>query len=119
MTITINTKAYEQDVAASPNQMPYTGPGNTLSIKDRLDLYRTPPKASAAYSGVGRSRVKLTRTLALTGALTSTGDAIGDINLSFPVGASATDIDTFVTDLAAAISQAWAKSLAKNLDITH
>ncbi|DAD51969.1 coat protein [ssRNA phage Gerhypos.4_5] len=119
MTITINTKVYDQDVAASPNQMPYTGPGNTLSVKDRMDLYRTPPKASPTYSGVGRSRIKLTRTLALTGALTSTGDAIGDINLSFPVGASSADVDTFMTDLSAAAAAAWAKLLAKNLDITH
>lgn len=119
MAITVNTKVYDQDVAASPNQMPYTGPANTLSVKDRLDLYRTQPKGTTTFSGTGRSRLKLVRTLTLTGAKTPNGDALVDVNFSIPVGASATDIDTLVTDAAGLLALAFAKLLAKNLDITH
>lgn len=118
MAIVVNTKTYNADVAVSPNQVPYVGPANTLSSKDRFDLYRTQPKATATFSGVGRSRIKLVRTLTLTGAKTASGDAIGSGDFAFPVGASATDIDTFMTDFSAAVSAAWAKELAKNLDIT-
>lgn len=119
MSITVNTKVYDADVAVSSNQVPYNGPANTLSVKDRLDLYRTAPKGTATYSGTGRSRIKLVRTLPLTGAKTSSSDAIADVNFSIPVGASAADIDTLVTDTAALVALAFAKLLAKNLDITH
>lgn len=119
MAITVNTKVYESDVAVSPNQVPYVGPANTLSIKDRLDLYRTNPKATNTFSGVGRSRLKLVRTLPLTGAKTPSSDAIADVNISIPVGASSTDIDTLITDVAGLLALAFAKALAKNLDITH
>lgn len=119
MAITVNTKVYDADVAVSPNQVPYVGPANSLSVKDRLDLYRTLPKSTSTFSGVGRSRIKLVRTLPLTGAKTPSSDAIFDVNVSVPVGASDADIDTLMTDGAALLAHAFAKALAKNLDITH
>lgn len=118
MTITVNTKAFNADVASSPNSMPYTGPANTLSVTDRIDLYRTPPKASKVFSGVGRSRAKLSRTLTLTGALTTTGLATLDININIPVGAASADVDSLLSDAAAFLGLQSAKDLAKLLDIT-
>lgn len=119
MTIVINTKTYTADAASSPNSVPYIGPANTLSVKDKIDLYRTSPKSSSVFSGNGRSRAKMSRTLTLTGAKTTSGDAIIDTSISIPVGASATDVDTLITDHAAGLAQAWAKTLAKNLNITY
>lgn len=113
MTITVNTKAYAKDLASSPNSVPFLGPLHDFDTKDRFDLYRTPPKASAVFSGVSRSRVKLSRTHALTGALTTTGDSIVDINVSVAVGTSAADIDALYADAAAALAQSWASDLAK------
>jgi len=118
MAITVNTKVYNADAASSGNSIPYVGPASTLSVKDRIDLYRTFPKGNAVYSGNGRSRVKMTRTLPLTAAKTTSSDAIVDIHVSIPVGAAAADVDTLITDSAAALAQAWAKLLAKNLTIT-
>lgn len=119
MSLTFNTKTYAADAAVSANQIPYTGPASSLAVKDRLDLYRTDPKGNATFSGVGRSRAKLTRTLNLTGAKSATGDAIIDVNVSFPVGSSTTDQDAMVDDVAALMATANFKLLAKNLDITH
>lgn len=118
MAIVVNTKTYDADLAVNPNQLPYLGPNNSLSTKDRVDLYRTLPKSTATFSGVGRSRVKLVRTLTLTGAKTSSSDAIGSADFSFPVGAADADIETFMTDFGALVSAAWTKNLAKKLDIT-
>lgn len=119
MSLTISTKTYEADAAVSANQIPYKGPANTLAVKDRLDLYRTNPKETAAFSGVGRSRTKFVRTLTLTGAKTASGDAIGDINVSIPVGASDASIDALADDIASFTASAAFKLLLKKLDITH
>lgn len=117
MTIVINTKTYTADAATSANSIPYIGPAATLAIKDRLDVSRVPPKANSVYSGNARGRAKLTRTLTLTGAKTTSADALIDTNMSIPVGASASDVDTLITDHAAGLAQAWAKNLAKNQTI--
>lgn len=119
MSIVLNTKPYEADIAISPNQVPFKGPANTLSVKDRLDLFRVEPKAIATFSGVGRSRAKFVRTLVLTDAKTTTGDAIADINISIPVGASEANIDSLADDIGAFTSSATFKLLLKKLDITH
>jgi len=113
MTITINTKAYNADAATSPNSVPYNGPAQTISIKDRLELARTPPKGNTVYSGNARARAKLTRTLALTGAKTSSADAIADLNVSVPVGSSDANVDTVCDDLAAFAGSATFKNLVK------
>lgn len=119
MSIVLNTKSYEADIAVTPNQVPYKGPANTLSVKDRMDVYRVEPKDTATFSGVGRSRAKFVRTLTLTGAKTVSGDAIVDISVSIPVGASTVNIDSLADDIGAFTSSATFKLLIKNLDITH
>lgn len=119
MSVVLNTKAYEADIAVSPNQVPYKGPANNLTVKDRFDLYRVEPKGTTTFSGVGRSRAKFVRTLTLTSAKTETGDAIADISVSIPVGASIANIDSLADDIGAFTSSAAFKLLLKNLDITH
>jgi hypothetical protein len=119
MSLTISTKTYEADAAVSANQIPYKGPSHTISVKDRLDLYRTDPKGTTTFSGVARARAKFVRTLTLTGAKTVSGDAIGDINVSVPVGASDAVIDALCDDIAAFTGSAAFKLQCKKLDITH
>lgn len=114
MTITVNTKTYTADAATSANSIPYIGPLQTLSTKDRMDVSRVPPKANGVYSGNARARVKLTRTCALTGAKTTSADALIDTNMSIPVGTSGADVDVLIADHAAGLAQEWAKNLAKN-----
>jgi len=118
MTITVNTKAYTADVPSSPNSAPYLGPAHTFTTLDKFDLYRTMPKATKEFSGIGRSRVKLSRTLTLTGALTTSGPLTIDISMNVPVGAASSDVDTALADIAAAYGQQWVKDLAKSGDLT-
>lgn len=113
MAIVINTKSYVRDVASSSSSVPYIGPGNSVSIKDRLDSSRIAPKANNSFSGVARAEGKLTRTLTLTNAKTPQWDAIGKANITFPVGSTSADMDTFLTDFAAYVASPEFKSLAK------
>lgn len=113
MPIVVNTKSYVRDVSASGSSVPYVGPANTVSIKDKMDLARVAPKATATFSGVARSEGKLTRTLVLTNAKSPTWDAIGKANITFPVGMANADMDTFLTDFATFVSSPEFKALAK------
>lgn len=117
MSITINTKVYNADAPSSKDSVPYIGPGNSLSSQDKLELSRTFPKEQKDFSGVARSRVKLTRTLTLTNAKTTTGLGIVDVNITAPVGATAADVSALIDDVAAGLAQAWADDLAVKLDI--
>lgn len=118
MSITTNTKVYAPDVASSPNSMPYLGPLHTFDTVDKFDLYRTAPKPTKVMSGVARARAKLSRTLALTGALTTHEVAIVDLNVSVPVGAASADIDALVSDAVTAFAQAWMNDLVKKQDLS-
>lgn len=113
MAIVVNTKSYVRDVNASANSVPYIGPANTVSIKDQISASRISPKATSTFSGMARSELKLTRTATLTNAKTSIGDAIGKININFPVGMTTADMDSFLTDFASFAASAEFKTLAK------
>lgn len=117
MAIVVNTKTYTADIASGPNSQPYFGPNNSLSVKDRIDLYRTYPKATKEFSGMARFSVKTTRTLNLTGAVTATGDAILKTDGAFPVGASNPDIASMMDDHGDLLISAGAIELAQKLDL--
>jgi hypothetical protein len=118
MALTVNAKTYTAD-AIQKDSVGYTGTANTLSVKDVIRLARTAPKPTALLSGVARAEAKLTRTLALTGALTSTHDAILAIPVSIPVGAASADIDTMLNDMGAFLASATFKTFVKNLAINY
>lgn len=119
MSLTINTRAYTADLASSSSTQPYVGPANTITVKDRFELSRTYPKPTGTYSGNARARVKQVKTLALTGALTTSGDLIANHEISVPVGAASADIDTFCADQASWWANAAAKTLLKQLNLTN
>lgn len=117
MAIVVNTKTYSADIPSSKDSLPYFGPNRTVSSEDKIDLYRTAAIESASYSGVARSRVKLSRTLTLTNAKTASGLATFDLAFNVPVGAASADIDGLLSDLAAALGQSWVKDLVKSHDL--
>jgi len=119
MSLTINTRVYTADLAASGNAQPYNGPANTITVKDKFELGRTAPKPTKTYSGNARARVKQVKTLTLTGALTTTADMISSHEISVPVGAAAADIDTFCADQASWWANAAAKTLLKQLNLVN
>jgi hypothetical protein len=112
MSLSINAKTYSAN-SVGPNLVGYAGPDHTASVKDVFSLGRTAAKPTATFSGVVRSDGKMTRTLTLTGALTTTGDAICEFKTSIPVGASAANIDTLLNDLGAFIASATYKDVVK------
>jgi hypothetical protein len=118
MSLTINAKTFSAD-QYGVNTVGYNGPAHTLSVKDDLLLKRTAPKPNASFSGVGRTSAKLSRTLTLTGALTTTGDAILEISVSVPVGFAGADVDALLNDMGSYLSGADFKTLVKNQKISY
>lgn len=118
MSLTVNTKTFSAD-QYSTNAVVYIGPAHTLSLKDDIRLGRVAPKPTSTFSGVGRTAAKLSRTLTLTGALTPSGDAILEINVSIPVGAAGADIDALLNDMGSFLSSATYKTHVKGLQIAY
>lgn len=118
MALTINAKTFTAD-SFQKDSVSYIGTGKTVSVKDDVRLARTAPKATAVFSGVGRAQAKMTRTFTLTGALTPTGDAICDINISVPVGYASADVDTMLNDMGAYLASASFKTLVKAQQINY
>jgi hypothetical protein len=116
MSLTINAKTYTAD-SFQQNAVGYIGSLKTVSVKDDVVLRRTAPKATIAFSGVGRTSAKLTRTLTLTGAATLAGDAIGEFGVSVPVGYSSADVDALLNDMGAFIASASFKAHVKSQQI--
>lgn len=117
MSLTINAKTYTADNYGA-NAVAYIGPAHTLSILDDTRLARVAPKPTSLFSGVGRTAAKLSRTLTLTGALTPTGVAILEINVSVPVGSAGADIDTLLNDMGAFLASASFKTHVKGQQIS-
>lgn len=118
MALTINAKTFTAD-SFQKDSVSYIGTGKTVSVKDDVRLARTAPKPSATFSGVGRTQAKMTRTFTLTGALTPTGDAILDINVSVPVGFAGADVDTMLNDMGAYLASASFKTLVKTQQVSY
>lgn len=118
MSLTVNAGTYTGD-SYTANAIGYIGAAKTVSVKDDVKLSRTAPKPTATFSGVGRTSAKLTRTLTLTGALTPTGDAIVEIQVSVPVGYTAANVDTLLNDMGAFLSSASFKTHVKSQQIAY
>jgi len=117
MSLTVNASTYTAD-SFGTSAVGYNGPAHTVSVKDDVRLSRTAPKPTTTFSGVGRTSAKLTRTLTLTGALTTTWDAILDIQVTVPVGASGANIDSLLNDMGAFLASASFKTHVKNQQIS-
>lgn len=117
MSLTFNTKTYAGDSYAV-NSIGYTGAAKTASVKDDLLLSRSTPKPTDTFSGLSRTEAKLTRTLNLTGAKTTTGEAKVRISVDVPVGYAAADVDTLLNDTGALLSGADFKTHVKQQKIS-
>lgn len=117
MSLTFNAKTFTSDSFGS-NAIGYIGVGKTVSVKDDFTLRRIAPTPVATYSGVGKGFAKLTRTVTLTGAITTSGDVSIEVRVSVPVGAAGADVDALLNDTGAFLSSASAKTWAKTQQIT-
>lgn len=116
MPLTINTKTFTADKIGA-DVVSYNGPAHTLSLLDDFQLKRVSPKPNSVFSGVGRHTAKLSRTVTLIGALTPTGTAICEINVTIPVGTADATIDAVLNDMGSWLSSASAKTSVKALQI--
>jgi len=116
MTITVNTKSYTEDAQLNPNAVRYAGPNQTFAVTDRIDLKRTPPKATATSAGVAKSNLKLSRSF-LVGTEYKT--VIIDGNVSAPVGVSSADVQVCLDDFEALIGGAIGTAVAISHDLKH
>lgn len=118
MSLTVSTKTYNQD-RVQPDSILYTGPANTLSTKDTIELKRVYPKPVKDFEGVARPAAKLVRTVTLGSG--AKADAIVTISASLPVGIAPADVSQLISDTASLIGleQAGTTMLMKNLDITY
>jgi len=118
MSLTISTKTYNQD-RISPDAITYTGPANTLSVSDTLELKRVYPKPVKGFAGVARPAAKLTRTITLADG--TNVEAIMTVSASLPVGIADAEVASMYTDLNSllALEIAGTTKLMKTLDITY
>lgn len=118
MSLTVSTKTYSQDRIA-PDVISYTGPANTLSNKDVIELKRVYPKPVKDFAGVARPSIKTVRTCTLADG--SLVDAILLTSGSLPVGVSDADLSSLIADHQAmlALENAGTTKVIKNLDITY
>lgn len=116
MSITLNTLAYSQDTAPTPDRVNYVGPSNTYTVKDELSLARVAAKPNGTYRGNARSEVKRTKTLTLDDS--TTGDSIIKVQISTPVGSAIADVMALVNDVGDFLLSADAQTLIENEKIS-
>lgn len=118
MTITVNTKSYDLDSYLSKDAVRYAGPSSDFQTVDTIDLKRTAPKPTKDFAGVARSQLKLTRSMTMTDG--SKFSAIFDLQVSVPVGAAESDVDSIIADLASLLSAGGVgKKVIYNFDINQ
>jgi len=118
MTLAINAKTFTAN-SFSDKAVGYFGPAKTASVKDDARLAYSPAKPTDSYSGNVRANVKLSRTHTLTGAKTTSADALVVVDISVPVGTASADIDAMLNDVGALLSSTSSKTLVKNAQINY
>lgn len=71
------------------NRAEYIHEDHTLALRDKLGLYRTPPKQSGNFKGTAKTAVKFTRDYSVAGVDATTtmiAPGIIDIGFSLPIG---------------------------------
>lgn len=105
MSLVFNAKTYANDTARTPDLYRYLGAAHTGSNNDYVEMGRIAAKPTATFAGKARRRLKLVRG-ATDGTDPLNSDVIADLNVSVPVGMDSTELTTFITDFAAAVSAA-------------
>jgi hypothetical protein len=115
MTITLNTKAYEQDASIDANAIQYVGPANTISTNDKLVMKRALTGANADGVKYARATVRFVRTITVDSKqVQATGEAV----ISVPVGSAKADVDSIRDDLGDLLTSAVGDNLVWKQDIT-
>jgi len=113
MSLTLDAKTYNNDVARTSDIYRYLGPAHTASFNDMVDLYRTAAGDNANGLAKSKGRFKLSRS-ATDGTDQLLTDLVVDINVSIPADCVGTEIDSVVDDVAAYMATTAFKNLVKS-----
>lgn len=88
------------------NRSIYVGDGHSFSLRDQVAFYRTLPRKSGLFLGVGKAAAKVTQDVSV---LNANGEAtiapiIIETSVSIPVGASDADVNAAEDRVAALIA---------------
>lgn len=117
MAITLNTLAYEQDSWVNENNVVYRGPSASHTVRDEVQLKRTPPKPTADFGGVARSTIRRAKTLTLSNG--KTADCVFNVEVSVPVGAVEANVDALRDDIGDLLISATGGLVVNKHDLTH
>lgn len=102
-----------------PNRSQYIGADHTLSLRNQINFYRTLPKKSGNFLGVGKSEAKVTQDYVVPGAdatTSVTAPGIVDVSCSMPVGMSSAQIMHLRQRAIAILDHAIAVRLTESLE---
>lgn len=116
MALVVNAKSYVAD-GFQADSVHFQGPGKTSLLKDDIIQKRYAPKPTVAFSGNLKYLCKLSRSHALTGAKTVTGDSGVELLITRPVGISDADSDLLLTDLGAYIASPAFKAMVRTQQV--
>lgn len=117
MALTVNAKTFNYDSQRTVDVQRYTGPANSGTIKDIVDLKRTAPKPTLTSAGKSRSSIKLTRTL--TDGTDPLDDVILELTISYPVGADSIELAAAISDLTVYAATTSASDVLVDRDISQ
>jgi len=112
-----NTRTYTLDRYNNADSVSYVGTGHTPAAKNQLTLSRTYPKPTKDNDGVAKPYFKQVKTVVVNATTGEKKDAIVYVGGSIPVGATSTDVNSMLADVAAWVNTADAQSLFNALDI--
>lgn len=121
MTITVNTKVYGAD-RYTPDSITYTGPANSMSNIDVMELKRVyPKKGTGVVKGVARPTFRVARDVVVDTVTGQKQTAYFNGALSLPVGMSDADIVALIADIVDwySFEETGSTNHAKKLDITY
>lgn len=117
MTITVNTKSYGIDSFKTKDESVYSGPANTMLVRDELALKRSKSAATSSHNGYARVEARFTRTFTCLDG--SKRDGFMAFYTSIPVDAVSTDVDSLRDDLGDLIISTNGQDLVNKLDINQ
>lgn len=96
MSITLNTKVYDQDASIDANAIQYVGPAHNISTSDLLVLKRAISGPNGGGVRYAKATARVVRHIMVDGKPVQ---ATGEYIVSVPVGSAKADVDSLRDDL--------------------
>jgi len=118
MSLTINTKTYNQGLQlASNNGFNFKGPNHSETSNEYVQLISTPATKSSTSNGKTKSNLRMVRG-ATDGTDILSYDMIANVQISVPVGVDSSELSNFIADLKDAVNSATLSALIEDQTVT-